>query len=125
MTDVVTNRAAVIAANTPVNNPVVFHTQLGDSQLESVMLVFPPGASGLVGARVQYAGTPLYPNSQSGWYVLDDYTIVIDVTNQGTGGTWEISAYNTDINPHTIQVYYYWNYLRLSGQNAPSPLIAL
>lgn len=125
MTDVVTNRAAVVLANTPVSTPIVFHNALGDSELESVMLVFPPGAVGLVGARIQYAGTPLYPNSLAGWYILDDYTLVVNITNQETGGTWEIAAYNMDIYPHTIQVYYYWNYLKLSGQNAPTPLIAM
>ena len=125
MTDVVTNRTAVVTANTPVNSPIKFHNTLGDSQLESVMLVFPPGCVGLVGARIEYGGTPLYPNSEGGWYVLDDYTLVVNITNQQTGGTWDIAAYNTDIYPHTIQVYYSWNYLPYPGQNQPTPLISM
>lgn len=98
---------------------------LGWSDVQEIMIVFPPGCSGLVGVQIDYAFNPVYPNANNSWYVLDDYTLVIPVSSQQQGGQWEIYGYNQDTYVHTIRSYWSYNYLTSDQIAAASPLISL
>lgn len=98
---------------------------LGWSDVEQVMLVFPPGCSGLVGVQLQYALNPVYPNASGKYYILDSYVLVIPVSNQEQGGQWRIAGYNADFYPHTVRAYFSYNYLTLGETQAASQLVSL
>lgn len=98
---------------------------LGWSDVQEVMIVFPPGCTGLVGVQLQYAFNPVYPNAGNSWYVLDDYILVIPVSSQQKAGQWMIAGYNQDNYVHVIRSYWSYNYLTSDQVAAASPLISL
>ena len=125
MTDVITTQPLVIPAGNGSTEVYYEEVNLGDSQVETITIVFPPGCAGLVGAQVQYAVNPVYPEGANNWFIFDDYTFVIDVTNQQTSGQWRIAGYNEDVYQHTIQTYWGWNYLPVSQQQSLTQLVSL
>jgi len=125
MTDVITTQPLIIPAGNGSTEVYYEEVNLGDSQVESITIVFPPGCAGLVGVQIQYAVNPVYPVGAGSWFVLDDYTYVIDVSNQQTGGQWRIAGYNADIYQHAIQSYWGWNYLPQSPVQSAASLISL
>src|SRR5271155_3518316 len=98
---------------------------LGWSDVQEIMIVFPPGCAGLVGIQIQYAVNSVYPNAGNAFYVLDNYTLVIPVSGQQLGGQWRIAGYNQDTFPHTIRSYWAYNFLTPAQSAASSPLISL
>src|SRR5579872_2384197 len=110
MTDAIHNVALTIFPGTTPTLVDFQDVPLGDSEVSQIIIVFPPGCSGLVGAAVQYSLNPVYPSNAGGYFVFDDYTIAIPVTNQETGGQWRVVGYNQDINNHVIQFYFYYDY---------------
>jgi hypothetical protein len=98
---------------------------LGWSDLQEIMLVFPPGCSGLVGIQIQYAVNPVYPAGPNGYYILDDYVLVIPVSNQQQAGQWRIAGYNQDTFQHTVRSYWSYNFLPIPGQSSSSSLVSL
>jgi len=125
----VTDFVSAFAPGAPVGTtPSTFataHIKLGQSAVEQIIIVFPPGCSGLVGVRIGYGGNPVYPIGNNSWFVLDGETITINPTNQETGGTWNIDLYNLDNYSHTIQVYMYWNYVNAAAASTASTLISM
>jgi hypothetical protein len=83
---------------------------LGLSVVEKILITWPPGCAGLVQCIVTYSGTPVYPNQTGQAFEFDDYTLEIDVSNQGNSGAWGVKVNNTDRLPHTIHVVYLFNY---------------
>jgi hypothetical protein len=98
---------------------------LGWSDVQEVMIVFPPGCSGLVGIQLQYAVNSVYPNSGNSYYVMDDYILTIPVSGQQQGGQWRIVGYNQDRHAHTVRSYWSYNYLANTQNAASTPLISL
>jgi hypothetical protein len=98
---------------------------LGLSDVQEIMIVFPPGCAGLVGVVIQYAVNPVYPNANGSYYVLDDYVLTIPVSGQQKAGQWRIAGYNQDTFPHTIRSYWSYNYLTVPEVTGTSPLISL
>jgi hypothetical protein len=125
MTDFITAKGIGAPTGTSTANFATSHIALGQSEVEQIQLVFPPGCSGLVGARITYGGNPVYPIGPSSWFVFDDYVQVVNPTNQETGGTWAIDVYNTDFYAHTLQAYFYWNYVNLGSSPATVSLVSL
>lgn len=97
-----------IAANT--TNLLQLNHNLGLSVVEKIFITWPPGCSGLVQAIVTYSGTPVYPNQTGQAFLFDDYTLEIDVSNQGNSGAWGVQVNNTDTIPHSLHVMYMFNY---------------
>lgn len=125
MTDVITGASIQINPGIQQANFTTAHINIGWSNVTGIMLVFPPGCSGLVGARISYARNPVYPIGNTGWFILDDYVLQIPITTQQQGGQWGVDVYNTDTYAHTIQAYFSWNYVNLAQSGAASPLISL
>lgn len=108
------------------SNAVFFNpVNLGWSDVQEIMIVFPPGCAGLVGVQIQYAVNPVYPNAAGAYYVLDDYTLVIPVSGQQQGGQWRIAGYNMDTYPHTIRSYWSYNHLAIGQSGQQSALVSL
>lgn len=90
---------------------------LGWSNVTQIILVFPPGPSGLVGARIGYAGAHVYPSIAGQYFVADDYKLVIPVSNQRQGGQWSLNGYNTDVFLHNVEAWFYFDYI--TGEQSP------
>lgn len=125
MTDVVSAFSLVLAPNTPAGVVFFLDCPLGWSDVEQIILNFPPGCASLVGVRVEYSLNPVYPVQSGTYFTLDDYTLVIPVTNQQQGGQWRITGYNHDVFAHTVTAYFFWNHLTAAQLASQSPLISL
>lgn len=125
MTDAVAAFPNTVPANTPVTGLLSVKCALGWSNVSKILISFPPGCSGLVGARLSYAGNPVYPIGPSSFFVLDDYVVEVDPTNQQQGGQWTFDAYNLDIYQHTPTAYFYFDYLPIGSAPGQSGLVSL
>lgn len=99
--------------------------ELGWSDVTKIIVRFPPGCAGLVGARLEYTQHPVYPIDGTGFFIFDDFTYEIDVTNQGNSGSWRAVGYNTDIYPHTVDFYFEYNWITQAQAQSNSPLVSL
>jgi hypothetical protein len=97
-----------IAPNQP--SLLQLNHNLGLSVVEKILITWPPGCAGLVQCVVTYSGTPVYPNQTGQAFLFDDYTLEIDVTNQGNSGAWGVQVNNTDSIQHSLHVVYLFNY---------------
>lgn len=125
MTDVITAQPITVPPNGGPNTLWFEEVTLGWSNVTQIVLVFPPGCSGLVGARIEFSVNPVYPINQGAWFTLDDYVLTIPVTGQGNSGQWRLTAYNQDNYPHTVTAYFYWDHLQAASSQQPSQLISL
>lgn len=125
MTDAIQGFPLAIPANGSPSNVFFTDCELGWSNVTQIVLVFPPGCAGQVGVRVEHGGAQLYPLIAGTWFIFDDYTLVIPVTGQGESGQWHVAGYNQDAFPHTVQAYFYYDYVGSSAQTATSPLVSL
>lgn len=92
---------------------------LGWSNVNQIIIVFPPGPSGLVGVRIGYAGGYVYPSDTGQYFVADDYKLVIPVSNQQQAGQWTLNGYNTDEFFHSISAWFFYDYI-IGSEPAPS-----
>lgn len=98
---------------------------LGWSNVTQIIIVFPPGPSGLVGVRIGYAGGFVYPAERGQYFVADDYKLVIPVTNQQQAGQWTLNGYNKDQFFHNIQAWFYFDYVIGLEQAPDTGLVSL
>lgn len=125
MSDVVSAFPLTIPGGGSVNNIFFVSAILGDSDVSKILLVFPPGCSGLVGVRVEVGGAQVYPQKVGTWFIFDNYPLEIPVSKKPNSGQWHIAGYNTDFYQHTIQAYIFWDYLTRSEVGQSSPLVSL
>lgn len=125
MTDVVTSSALGLPGGNGSQALFFNSVNLGWSDVEEIIIVFPPGCAGLVGVRIEYAVNPVYPTPAGSYFIFDNYTHVIRPTGQPKGGQWRIVGYNQDTFFHTIQSYWGWNYLPGQQQGNAATLISL
>lgn len=125
MTDAVQAFTLTIPSGGSPSTVFFVDCELGDSNVTQIILVFPPGCSGNVGVRVESGGAQLYPLVAGTWFMLDDYTLLIPVTNQINSGQWHVAGYNQDFYDHTITAYFFYDYLNLTGQGSSGLLSGL
>lgn len=119
MTDAVQSFTLVIPAGNGSFLEWGISCPLGWSNVTQIILVFPPGPSGLVGARIGYAGGYVYPAQQGQYFVADDYKLVIPVTNQQQAGQWTLNGYNIDAFVHDIEAWFFYDYI-IGAATVPS-----
>jgi hypothetical protein len=98
---------------------------LGWSNVTQIILVFPPGLAGLVGARIGYAGGYVYPAQPGQYFVADDYDLVIPVTNQQQAGQWTVNGYNKDTYVHNVYGWFFYDYIIGTESVSNSGLVSL
>lgn len=98
---------------------------LGWSNVTQIILVFPPGCAGLVGVRLGYAGGYVYPAQQGQYFVADDYNLAIPVTNQQQAGQWTLNGYNRDTYQHTVDGWFFYDYIIGTESSPSSGLVSL
>lgn len=124
MSDQIQGFAMTIPKDGSPDNVFFVDCALGLSDVTQIDIVFPPGCSGLVGARIEFAGNVVYPTGSEQWFVLDDDRIQIPVSSQGNSGQWRLAGYNTDVYQHNIYAYFYFNYVEY-GNSPSSGLVSL
>jgi hypothetical protein len=125
MTDFITSFPVTVPAGNGAQNFLRTPLKLGPSNIEKFVLVFPPGCAGLVGAQLNAGGSAAYPTNQSGKFIFDDYQLEISPTGQINSGAWDLWAYNTDVFPHTLVLYVYWDKIDLSHAPGATSLVSL
>ena len=125
MPDVVRAFPLVLPPNGSVNSVFFVNCPLEDSNVVKILLVFPPGCSGLVGVRVEHGGTQIFPLDPGTWFIFDDYTIELDPSEPNTSGQWHVAGYNLDTNQHTISSYFFYNRIDRSQGSTSSSLVSL
>lgn len=107
--------AITVPAGNGVGNKHTTQMQLGPSNVERIIIVFPDGCAGLVGIAIQSGGSNVYPTTDGTWYAFNNYPYELLVTNQADSGDWAALYYNLDYFPHTITVIVEYNYLTASA----------
>lgn len=125
MTDRIQAFSLTVPANGNVNTIFFVDCELGDSNVTKIVLVFPPGCSSLVGIRVEHGGSQVYPYVKGTFFIFDAYNLEIEPSEQGTSGQWHVAGYNTDIYPHTITAYFFYDLVNLGSSSPVSTPVSL
>lgn len=96
--------AVVIPAGTPQSVPVVIPCVFNDGSVVEIDVKVPPGPNGNVGFFVGAGGSQYVPRTPGSFIVPDNDYFTWPLANAITSGSWSVTAYNTDIFDHTIQV---------------------
>jgi hypothetical protein len=104
-----------IPANTPASAPVSLPCVFRQGEVIEIDVKVPPGPSGNVGFFVGAGGSQYVPRTVGSFVMPDKDYFVWPISNAINSGSWSVTAYNTDIFPHNIQVAFHVNEL---GANA-------
>lgn len=91
-----------IPLGTAIATPQVTALSFNQGVVQKLVIVIPPGPSGLVGFRIRHSTQTIIPNSGSGWIIADNERIEWPLEGYPVGNKWTIQAYNTDVFPHTL-----------------------
>lgn len=105
--------------------PVITQMALPLSVVSSIIIQFPPGCAGLVGASIYAGGSPAYPIDYGSFFIFDDVNFEQIVRNQITSGSWSLAAYNEDFFPHTLRVIIQGDYWVDSGVSGDVSVVSL
>ena len=105
--------------------PVTFREAFGFCVMRRILITFPPGCGGVVGAAVMAANSSAYPSDPAVYYLFDDYTYPIEVTNQIQTGDWAVICYNAGFLPHNLQVVYEYDYISPSTSSVNAIPVSL
>lgn len=115
----------VVPANTAIASPQQFPLQFPAANVERIDVRVPPGPGGYVGFAVQYGGGNFIPEGNGTWIVADDQYIQWPLTGAPDGGNWTITAYNQDVIPHTLYVFFLISELTSANVPTASGLLGL
>jgi hypothetical protein len=99
----------VVPANTPVTAPLTFPCVFNDGDVIEIDVKVPPGPQGNVGFFIGAGGSQYVPRTIGSFVIPDDDYFTWPLANAVTSGSWSVTAYNTDIFPHLIQVAFQVN----------------
>lgn len=105
-----------VPANGSPSNIFIYNMPLGPSDVQRILITWPPGVSGLVPVQIMAGEQAAFPRLPGTFFVFDNYTYSFDVSNQINSGQWSMATYNLDTQVHNIQVVFEFNFLR--GQQA-------
>lgn len=112
---------ATIPANTPKSAPVTVPISLDYFDIESIDLEVPPGPAGLMGFYIARSGQQWIPYESGEFLVWDDRFDSWYLTDQPTGGGWEIVGYNLDVYDHDVVVRFHVNTVAPASVGSVSP----
>jgi len=91
-----------VPAGTPASNPVTLDVSFPPRQVDAVQVIVPPGPSGLVGWAILNSNVRVIPYGSDLWIVTAGESISWPLEGQITSGSWQVTGYNTGINPHAV-----------------------
>lgn len=93
-----------IPAGTPISSPQVTPLVFNYGDVVEIDIKVPPGPGGNVGFFIGAGGSQYVPRTVGSYIIPDDDYFTWAMDNAVNSGSWSITAYNTDIYDHTIQV---------------------
>jgi hypothetical protein len=96
--------AVTIPASTPKASPATFPLTIPPRVVREVDVLVPPGPRGEVGFAIAQAGVSVFPTAPGPFIITDNEVVRWPVDNANTSGAWQLIAFNTGSNPHTLQV---------------------
>jgi|SRR5215469_5213859 len=91
------------AASSPLVTPAVFPARI----VTQIDILFPPGPRGEVGIAVGTANIKTLPYGNATYLVADAQFFQFPLEDQIDSGSWQITAYNTGMFPHTVTVTFH------------------
>lgn len=96
--------AVTIPAGTTIAAPLVTPCVFNNGEVTKINVKVPPGPQGNVGFFIGAGGSQYVPRTVGSFIVPDDDYYQWEIANAISSGSWSVTAYNTDIFAHTIQV---------------------
>lgn len=124
MADRIEPFTVTVPAETPETAFSQFPLSFRDGRVDRLEIHVPPGPSGLVGFRLAHSGQSVIPYTGTRWFIVDNAHLDWDLDNYPTGDLWEFWAYNLDIYPHSIEVWFHVTEIpaRLDSPGQPIPI---
>jgi len=113
---------ATIPASTPKTALYTSQIALQGYEIESVDLEVPPGPAGLMGFYVARSGQQWIPFEADEFLIWDDRFDSWYLSDQPTGGGWQIVGYNLDRYPHNVVARFHVNSPGANAAPAPPAL---
>lgn len=122
MSDRVEWFTVTIPAGTLKSAPQVTKCVFQQGIVVEVDIIVPPGPSGVVGFFVGAGGSQYIPRTPGAFVVADNDYIVWPVQNAITSGSWQVTAYNTGLFPHTLQFGFQINEVGAANDSFGQPI---
>lgn len=72
-----------------------------------LIVIVPPGPRGSLGFQFSSGGVSMIPINPGQFLVRDDVMLEYDLTDYLTTGAWQLIAYNTGGNSHTLEIEFH------------------
>lgn len=93
-----------IPANTLQSAPVSFPMKFNFGEVIEIDIKVPSGPAGNLGFFISAGGSQYIPRTFGSFIFPDNDYIQWQVSNAINSGSWGLTAFNTDVWPHVIQV---------------------
>lgn len=93
-----------VPAGTLQSAPQVTQLSIPVREVRSVEVTVPPGPHGLVGFQFTSGSGQVLPVNAGQFIVMDGRTRRWDLNDYMTSGAWALTAYNTGVNDHTLEI---------------------
>jgi hypothetical protein len=110
-----------VPAHTAIAAPRITKTAMPARRIVGINWMIPQGPSGTMGWRFTMGGVQAIPINQGAWIIRDGNADGSELARLPDSGAWEVTAYNTGANPHTIYVTYYADVIRPKPAPPPVP----
>ena len=107
-----------IPANTPQSAPVSFPMKFNFGTVVEIDVKVPPGPAGNMGFFISAGGSQFIPRTFGSFIFPDSDYLTWPVANAINSGSWGLTAFNTDVWAHTIQVAFQINEVQGSPELA-------
>jgi len=115
--------SVTVPAGTAVASPQVTAVVFPARVVTQIDFLFPPGPRGEVGVAVGTANVKTLPYGNASYLVTDNQFLQFPLEQQIDSGSWQVTAYNTGMFPHTITVTFHCSLLGSNtGVSATSPI---
>lgn len=107
MADEAREYVITIPANTPVATPAVISIAMGTRVVERVDWHVPRGPLGVMGWRLTMSGVQVLPFPSTPWVIAEGRSGYWQVEGLPNSGDWQVTGYNTGINPHSVYLTFH------------------
>jgi hypothetical protein len=104
-------------------SPMRFTTSFQQGDVIEIDVKVPPGPSGNVGFFIGCGGSQYVPRTPGTFVIPDNDYLVWPMANAINTGAWFVTAFNTDLYSHLIQVAFHVNELQYApGMTFSAPI---
>lgn len=114
-----------VPAGTLKANAITTSLAFAQGNVVEIDVKIPPGPAGNVGFFIRAGGTQYIPRTRGTFIMPDDDYFTWPLANAINSGSWSITAFNTDIYDHLIQVGFQVNELIFAPDISTSAPIGL